>query len=249
MTIDQNADKLWQERAGNYNNLNWVNHQAFLNFFLEQCSLENHFQVLEIGSGTGLISNAISPHVKSVTGIDISPDMIKQANLTYPDLNFEKMDAHHLKFRENQFDLVCARMVFHHLDHPRQATGDALRVLKPGGRLILCEGVPQDRRTIRQYTKIFHLKEKRHVFTESCLINLLYQAGFANITLKPYFMKKVSLLNWLNNSELNQATIQKIIDLHVHSSSHFKKVYNFESFGNDYLMDWKFAIVTGEKPC
>lgn len=236
----------WPKRSLVYNNLNWVKDRDFLNFFILHCNPKPHFTALDIGCGTGIIGKGLSPLVKRVIAVDISPDMLKKAT-TEPNLEYTYGDAQCLQFPDNSFDLVTMRMALHHIEDTGKAVSEAYRVLKKRGRFVLCEGVPPDAKTRPRYEQIFALKEKRHTFLEGELVDALSRAGFKNIQLKLHFMPQVSLLNWLKNSAVDEKTMGKILKMHLNAGKHFKDIYRLNTSEGDIFIDWKFALVSGKK--
>ena len=98
-----------------------------------------------------------------------------------------------------------------------------------------------------RWEKIFALKEDRHTFSEAELINLFDEAGYDDITVKPVFMRQVSLNNWLENSALPEENIREIRRLHLEADDHFKHVYRLREADGDVFMDWKFIFIKGFK--
>ena len=244
---------IWNKRAPLYDNLDWVRKRDFLSFFIDLCQPRRDIIALDVGCGTGIISRELSSKVKKVIGIDLSRDMINQAvsknseGVLKGKQEYIQGDAQYMEFADGTFDLVTARMSFHHIDDGEKAMQEVYRILKWGGRFVLCEGVPPDHKTRQRYEEIFALKEKRHTFSEAELINMFYLAGFENIVLTPFFMKQVSLVNWLRNSAVEDGATQKILELHLTADEHFKRVYQMAVRDNDIFIDWKFVVVTGEK--
>ncbi len=97
--------------------------------------------ILEIATGTGIISLAIADNAHTVTGCDISPEMIKvaQKKLEESHLNnvsFSVEDAYHLGFEGAAYNVAIASNTLHVMMNPGQALRSVHRVLKPGGILI-----------------------------------------------------------------------------------------------------------------
>jgi ubiquinone/menaquinone biosynthesis C-methylase UbiE len=245
----QDPQKFWRTRSQQYDKLQWASNGGLLHFFIEQCSLRSGMSVVDIGTGTGRVLEEIRQYFDvKMTGVDISQDMVQQAEEKLPDCRFVLNNVEDMALPDDQFDVATARMVFHHVENIQQGLKEIRRVLKPGGQLVFCEGVPPDVQVIDEYVRIFELKEKRHTFLESGLINHFYKAGYVNISLKPYFMLRVSLNDWLTNSGLPLDVQKQIYDLHLNGSPAFQDLYNIERKGDDLLMDWKFVVLTGEKP-
>jgi len=240
--------EVWNRRAGSYDKLEWVRKNDFLDAFVRFCAPRASDRVLDVGTGPGIIAAAIAPLAGRVDAIDISEAMITQARATHAaqgNVHFELGDVEGLQFPEATFDLVTARMVFHHVGDCPRGLAAIRRVLRPGGRLVLCEGVPPDHLTRDRYVAIFELKEKRHTFSEAELINMFDHAGFRDVLLQPYFMRQVSMNNWLANGALEDTAIREIRRLHLEADGHFKRIYRLREFDGDILMDWKFAILRG----
>jgi ubiquinone/menaquinone biosynthesis C-methylase UbiE len=103
-------------------------------------------RVLDLGAGTGLLTLALAPHVASVTALDISAAMLDRLDahaVTEGLTNVELVaaDMRSLPFDDETFDLVVSNYAFHHLDDSAKelAASEARRVLRPGGRLVLCD--------------------------------------------------------------------------------------------------------------
>jgi SAM-dependent methyltransferase len=91
--------------------------------------------VLDLGCGTGYLTNEIARRGAAVVGIDRSEDMIAKAASAYPKLEFAVGDA--LTYRpERQFDAVFSNAVLHWVQPPEQAIRTIHTALKPGGRLV-----------------------------------------------------------------------------------------------------------------
>ena len=101
-------------------------------------------RTLELAIGTGL-NLPFYPDGVRLTGIDLSPAMLAvasgRARGLSVDADLRLGDAHALDFPDENFDTVVATLFFSSVPSPRQAAAEALRVLKPGGRLLLLDHV------------------------------------------------------------------------------------------------------------
>ena len=100
--------------------------------------------ILDIGCGTGSLSVILARLGHTVTGIDLSPSMISLARTKAAayglEIEFHIMDASHAQFAEHQFDVILCRHLLWALSEPEQVLQRWIKLLKPGGRLILIEG-------------------------------------------------------------------------------------------------------------
>ena len=103
-------------------------------------------RVLDVGVGTGLSLSDYSRNVK-LCGVDISEPMLRKAQQRVRAqglANVETlavMDAKNLAFRDASFDAVVAQYVITTVPDPEATLDDFVRVLKPGGELILVNHV------------------------------------------------------------------------------------------------------------
>ena len=99
-------------------------------------------RILDVGVGTGLSLSDYSPSTK-ICGVDISEPMLRRAQQRVRELKLANvealavMDAKHLAFPDQFFDAVVAQYVITAVPDPEATLDDFIRVLKPGGELIL----------------------------------------------------------------------------------------------------------------
>lgn len=99
---------------------------------------------LEIGAGTGFftLNLMLAGLIESGTVTDISPGMVRAAQRNAEHLGFtidgRAADAEQLPFDDDSFDVVIGHAVIHHVPDVEQAFREMLRVLRPGGRLVIC---------------------------------------------------------------------------------------------------------------
>jgi len=92
-------------------------------------------RILDLGCGTGHLTAQIAETGAHVSGIDKSPDMIRQARKKHPSLKFELMDAREMAFAES-FDAVFSNATLHWIREPERAIAGIAKVLRPGGRFV-----------------------------------------------------------------------------------------------------------------
>jgi SAM-dependent methyltransferase len=92
-------------------------------------------RILDLGCGTGTLTDEIARTGAVVTGIDSSPEMIGQARQNYPKLDFRLADAKTFRSGE-RFDAVFSNAVLHWIQPPVVVIKTIREALKPGGRFI-----------------------------------------------------------------------------------------------------------------
>ncbi|MDF1558004.1 MAG: methyltransferase domain-containing protein [ANME-2 cluster archaeon] len=159
--------------------------QADLGKVVELLDLIGDETVLDVATGTGYLAMALSPHVKRVIGIDITPRMLELAVQAAREEglgNIENLvgDVEHLPFCEPEFDVVSARFSFHHFPAPLESLSEMARVLRPGGRLVIEDMVSSEDAAKSEYQNIMeNLRDPSHIkhYRASELEHMMREAG------------------------------------------------------------------------
>jgi ubiquinone/menaquinone biosynthesis C-methylase UbiE len=113
--------------------------------FVAYAAPESVDRALDLGTGTGLVVQLLTPHVRSVTGLDVAHGMLREAHtLPAPEsVSYVRGDAHDLPFQARVFSLVIASLGVNATD-PNRLLRAIRRVMAPGGRFVLQEWGPAD---------------------------------------------------------------------------------------------------------
>lgn len=96
-------------------------------------------RILDIAAGTGTSSAALARNGARVIAVDFSPGMIAEGRRKHRNIEFIEADAQKLPFGDNEFDAVTISFGLRNIQEPKAALAEMYRVLKPGGRLVICE--------------------------------------------------------------------------------------------------------------
>lgn len=118
-----------------YHSKNKVEQYLMNNFFacLSGILLENKVvpkRILEAGCGEGHIVNHMTELFRNVSikGFDVSPKVISIAKKNYPQINFSQGNIYQINESNGAFDLVIASEVLEHLENPKRAVEELLRI-------------------------------------------------------------------------------------------------------------------------
>jgi len=104
----------------------------------ELCAFRTGQRLLDVGGGTGRVSQHFRSDVASVCVLDVSVGMLREA-LAKGGFCAGLGAAERLPFCDGAFERIIAIDSFHHFRDHRRAAGELLRVLAPGGRLVIEE--------------------------------------------------------------------------------------------------------------
>lgn len=99
-------------------------------------------RILDLAAGTGTSSAAFAKHGAHVTAADFSPGMLDEGRRRHagnPNIEFVWADATDLPFDDDAFDAATMSFGLRNVVDPKQALRELRRVVKPGGRLVICE--------------------------------------------------------------------------------------------------------------
>lgn len=117
--------------------------EAWLSLLRELIPEEKQ-RVLDVGTGTGFLALLLAGQGHVCRGVDLSPGMLKEAKAKAAamklDIDFALGDAEKLEEDSGVYDIVINRHILWTMPHPKRAVQEWVRVLKPGGRLIVIDG-------------------------------------------------------------------------------------------------------------
>lgn len=145
--------------------------------------LDRTWALGDLGCGTGALAAAVAPFVRRVVAIDRSGDMLQAARRRlreHRNVEIRRGELEALPLDDRELDAATLLLVLHHVPDPSAALTEAARVLRPGGRLVICDMLPHEHEEYRQ--------QMGHVwmgFAEDQLSAMLAAAGFLESKIVP----------------------------------------------------------------
>jgi demethylmenaquinone methyltransferase/2-methoxy-6-polyprenyl-1,4-benzoquinol methylase len=96
-------------------------------------------RILDVAAGTGTSSQAFLVPGAEVVAADFSKGMLEEGAKRHPNLKFVFADAMKLPFSDGEFDVVTISFGLRNVQSHQKALGEFFRVLKAGGKLVVCE--------------------------------------------------------------------------------------------------------------
>jgi ubiquinone/menaquinone biosynthesis C-methylase UbiE len=179
-------------------------------FFLRSIT-NQRTRTLEIGCGPGQYRLAV--HGKYI-GVDITSDNYYPDVPRTPDV---VADAARLPFKDAVFDVAFFSNTFHFLPDPDSIVQETIRVLRPGGQLVLFD---YSRRTVERL-RAAYASDGQNVTTtvRTCRqwIDLLHQSGLTHVQLEANSLAKTDRLLRVMNIPIMRSAYFKSIDMREHA--------------------------------
>jgi ubiquinone/menaquinone biosynthesis C-methylase UbiE len=170
-------------------------HEASLRLLIDLVKLSNQDTVLDVACGTGIVACAFAAIAHHVTGIDLTPAMLEQAQklaqqLGLTNLSWHQGDIEKLPFPDDCFSIVLSRYAFHHFLHPEIVLSEMVRVCHPGGQILIVDAcLPPDKiDAYNQFEKLFDPSHHRALTVEE-FQQLIDTANLQNLQLVSYKME------------------------------------------------------------
>jgi ArsR family transcriptional regulator len=145
--------------------------------------LDERWVLGDLGCGTGQIAEALAPFVARVIAVDRSRAMLKAAKKRLAEVENVEVrqgELETLPIDERTLDAATLCLVLHHVPEPPAVLGEAVRVLRPGGRLLVIDMLEHDRREYQQQMGHAWLG-----FAPEQMASWLEAAGCADVRVRP----------------------------------------------------------------
>jgi ubiquinone/menaquinone biosynthesis C-methylase UbiE len=208
--------------------------------------------VLDVACGPGLITCAFAQVAQHVTGVDLTPAMLKQAR----DLQAEKglhnlawgiAHSEALPYRDKAFSLVMSRYSFHHYVDPKAGLQEMIRVCLHGGRIAVIDVVPEPDKA-DAYNQMEKLRDPSHVraLPTAELLGLMRHAGLTD--LKTHFYSwEIEVEKQLRTSFPKPGDETKLRQIFLDDLTENNLGMGTHRQGNEIYISYPTLIVVGKK--
>lgn len=185
--MSENRRRYFNERAAGWDQLATEETLQRLGRIIEGLKIQPGSKVLDVGTGTGIvipILQGILGASGSIVALDLAEEMLKRAKEKHGNkrISYVRGDISEAPFEEDCFDEVLCNSCFPHFQDKGAAVKEILRILKPGGRAVVCHT------TGRKELNAMHKSIDSVVATDKLpdegeMLALFRQAGFNDITI------------------------------------------------------------------
>ena len=148
--------------------------------------------VLDIASGPGVMIAGLRKKGCTPVCVDAAPEMIARAKEEFPDAESVVGDAYGLPFDASRFDTALAMGLIEYLEDEKKFLGEAKRVLKPGGALIV---------TFPNYLSPWRAFNRAVLLVLRAVRKLLGKEKFGPVTHREYTLMRAKWLLSTNGFE------------------------------------------------
>lgn len=200
-----------------------IHDDEIIHTILDHAKVGEGKEILDVACGTGvLIPDYLARNVKSVTAIDISPEMVKIAQRKFAQENVRIIcgDAETAVF-EHKFDCIVVYNAFPHFREPEKLIQVLTTHLKPGGTLTVAHGMSREK--IDRHHAGDADKVSMGLMSEDALAAIMEPKLQVTVKISDDKMYQVT---GVYRSKLEREKIMENQHKHVHSEEEKKKIVN-----------------------
>ncbi len=179
-----------------------------------------HWCVLDIATGGGHTALTFAPHVAHVVASDLTPAMLEQAEAHIrsrgvTNVSYREAAATDLPFADTAFDLVTCRIAAHHFPDAQGFLHEGVRVLRPGGLLLLQDQILPAHRPAAVWIDDFERRRDpshNRAYSETVWRQMFNRAGL-RVEGSATVAKRHNLRDWARRQGNDDAAISRLEDL------------------------------------
>jgi ubiquinone/menaquinone biosynthesis C-methylase UbiE len=155
--------------------------QDIAHSMIREITLTPDMDVLDFGCGTGLLTFALHPFVRSITGVDSSQGMLDVFKTKIKEQNLSNEKVHYLDLDkgdvlEGSYHLIVSSMTLHHVKKISPLLKQFYSILRPSGTLCIADLDLDDGKFHSNNDGVFHFG-----FDRATLRKTFTEAGFYNV--------------------------------------------------------------------
>ncbi len=137
--------------------------------------------VADLACGEGYLTIEAARWARHVTAVDRSPEVLRRARALarkrrVANVTWKRGELEHLPLADRSVDVALLSQALHHAADPARAAAEAVRILRPGGRLLVLDLRPHDQAWVRD-----RLGDQWLGFSDAALTALLGSAGLREV--------------------------------------------------------------------
>lgn len=251
-STEDKARRIFGERATYYTTSATHADAGTLGRLVSSAQPQPDWRALDVATGTGHTACALAPHVANVTGLDLTPQMLSEAQRFCQtrevcNVAWVEGDAHYLPFANEVFQLVTCRRAAHHMANIQQALDEMRRVLATGGRLVIDDrSVPEDDILDGLMNDLDKLHDASHVreYRPSAWSVLLKATGFELEQLEMYIQHRP--LSALTDG-IGPAEVQRIEERLHHLGPHEQEGLQWSQVDGVWHLNHWYVLLAARK--
>ncbi len=180
----------------------------------EFARVQPHESVLEVGAGTGNFLALFEGKASSLTALDLTEAMLKQARARHPSQRLVVGDGARLPLRSRSIDLVASAQALHHIWKPVPVLQEMRRVCAQGGRVLIVDQLASESyEQIAFMNELEALRDPSHATSRprSAFRAILMAAGLEIVDEKIY-EDRSRFSSWMWPGEFPPERIEKVRD-------------------------------------
>jgi ubiquinone/menaquinone biosynthesis C-methylase UbiE len=225
-----------------------------LEWITQAAALTGKELVVDVATGTGFTAFALAPYAREVMGIDITLPMLEAAQRLATErqvtnVHFQQGDALALPFSSSSVDLVTCRHAAHHFSKIAQAVQETVRVLKPGGKLILADSISPEEPELDVFlNEIEVLRDPSHIrnYRISEWLTLLSSAGLTANVLREWSIP-LDVRSWTQRMQTPPEDVERIVQRCAHASPLAQERFHIEHHEGFFSFLLPAALLVGVK--
>jgi 2-polyprenyl-3-methyl-5-hydroxy-6-metoxy-1,4-benzoquinol methylase len=155
-------------QAGSFGSSAAMTSAQTLGALIELVPADANASWIDVACGPGVISRAMASRVGSVSGVDLTPAMIEEAERRAREegvgnVGFALGDATALELADGSFDGAVTRLSLHHIPAPGRVVAEMARVVRPGGWVAVSDiAADEDGEAVAWREEIERLRDPSH---------------------------------------------------------------------------------------